>query len=144
MQTSEFIEATSRLEIYYGKEYSVEQRTIMYDELKDMEISRYRKIISAVIRKSKFLPKIADIIEANIEEPYSSQNQENKVECSKCKSTGYVLYTKIIKNGDKENKYTYGAICNCGNAKKYEGWTIADTQHRTDFYTPYASELGLI
>ena len=49
-----------------------------------------------------------------------------------------------IKNGDKENKYTYGAICNCGNAKKYEGWTIADIQHRTDFYTPYASELGLI
>ena len=45
MQINEFIEATSKLETYYGKEYSTEQRSIMYDELKDFDLNRYRQLI---------------------------------------------------------------------------------------------------
>ena len=102
MQIGEFIEATSRLEQYYDKEYTNEQRQIMFDELKDLEITRYRRLISAVIRKNKFLPKVSDIIEANIEEPYGTKNEDKEIiQCNKCNSTGYILYTKKVKNGDK-------------------------------------------
>ena len=144
MELSEFIEATSRLENYYGKEYSTEQRRIMHDELKTLPIERYRQLISAVMRKSKFLPKIADFMEANIEEPYTGKKEEKqKIECRKCHGTGYLIYTKVIKDGDFERKDTYAAVCTCGNAKQYKGWEIADKRHKSEFYTPMAEEIGV-
>ena len=54
MQSGEFIEATTRLEQYYGKEYTNEQRQIMFDELQNLPIERYRQLISMLIKKSKF------------------------------------------------------------------------------------------
>ncbi|HAB66521.1 MAG TPA: hypothetical protein DCE23_04040 [Firmicutes bacterium] len=144
MTRSEFVEATSRLEQYYGKEYTTQQLQIMFEELNTLAIERYRRLISAVIRKSKYLPKVADIMEANIEEPYTNENNEKQViECKKCNSTGYVLYTKVIKNGGKDLKYTYVAICSCGNAKQYDGTKIMDKEHRSKYYTPLAVELGI-
>lgn len=144
MELSEFIEATSRVENYYGKEYTTEQRRIMHEELKNLTIERYRQLISAVMRKSKFLPKIADFMEANIEEPYSSNKEEKqKIECEKCKGTGYLIYTKVIPDGDHSIKNTYAAVCPCGNAKQYKGWEITDKRHRSEFYTPMAEEIGV-
>lgn len=142
MEISEFVEATSRIESYFGKEYNKEQIKIMYDELKDFSIERYRKLISAVLRKSKYMPKIADFIEANKEEPYSQKQEEiEKVDCKKCNSTGYVVYKKPIK--ELGYTYEYGAICECGNSKQYKGWEVADTKHRSNYYTPMIKELGL-
>jgi hypothetical protein len=145
MQINEFIEATSKLETYYGKEYSTEQRSIMYDELKDFDLNRYRQLISAVLKKCKFLPKLADIIEANIEQPYIvNEPKEEKIQCEKCNSTGYICYIKEIDNGiGKKYRNVYGALCSCGNAKQYRGWEITDKKHRTNFYTPYAKEIGI-
>lgn len=145
MQIGEFIEATGRLEKYYDKEYTNEQRQIMYDELKDIEIERYRRLISVVIKKSKFLPKVADIIDANNEEPYTSYiNEQEKIVCGKCNSTGYIIYNKVIKDGDKEYIVPYSAVCDCGNAKQYKGWEITDKRYRSDFYIPFAKELNLV
>lgn len=144
MLINEFIEATSRLENYYGKEYQTIQRQIMFEELKDLSIERYKKLVSVVIRKSKFLPKVADIMEANLEEPYTSNKQDSeKTECEKCKGSGYLIYTKIIKDGNIERKNQYACICDCGNAKQYKGWEITDHKYRTNFYTPMCQELGL-
>lgn len=144
MEISEFIEASSRVEQYYGKEFSKEQRMIIFEELKSLDIARYRKLISEVLRKSKFLPKIADFIEANTELPYSVQLEDKqKVDCKKCNSTGYIIYTKIIKDGSREIRNQYGCICSCGNSRKYEGWNVSDKRYKTDYYTPLASELRL-
>lgn len=143
MTQGEFIEATARLENYYDKEYTNEQRRIMFEELSALPIERYKKLITVVIRKSKYLPKIADIFEANIEEPYTNNSQKELIECKQCKSTGYILYTKIIKNGNEELKYTYGAVCKCGNAKRYDGTQIMDKEHRSKFYIPLAQEIGI-
>jgi len=144
MQINEFIEATARLETYYDKEYTTEQRSIMYEELKNLDITRYRQLISVVLRKCKFMPKLADFNEANIEEPYTIKQEETKIECKKCNSTGYILYTKIIKNGNIDFKNTYAAVCDCGNAKQYKGWEISDKKHRSNYYTPLAKEIGLL
>lgn len=144
MTQSEFIEATSKIEQYYGKEYTNEQRQIMFKELGDIGIDRFRQLISAIIRKSKFLPKIADFIEANIETPFISQKDDlQKIECKKCNSTGYLIYTKIIKDGDKELKNQYACVCTCGNARKYEGWKVSDKRYRSNFYTPLAQEIRM-
>lgn len=62
MILSEFVEATSRLETYYEKEYTDEQRKIMFEEVKNMPIKKYQESINRCIRTCKFLPKLADII----------------------------------------------------------------------------------
>lgn len=143
MELSEFIEATSRVENYYGKEYTTEQRRIMHEELKNFSIERYRQLISAVMRKSKYLPKIADFMEANVDEPYKTNKEEKKnIKCKKCKGTGYLLYTKIIEDGFNKREYTYASICSCGNATQYKGWEVTDKRYRSEFYTPTVEELG--
>lgn len=143
MQIDEFINATSRLEKYYDKEYTTEQRKIMFDELQNLSIERYKQLISTLIRKSKFLPKVADFAEVNMETPYMKQDETQKTECKKCNSTGYLIYTKIIKDGNRNLNYQYACLCNCGNAEKYEGWNTSDKRYRSNYYTPYAEEIGL-
>ena len=143
MQSGEFVEATTRLEQYYGKEYTNEQRQIMFDELQNLPIERYKQLISTLIRKSKFLPKVADFAEVNMETPYMKQDETQKTECKKCNSTGYLIYTKIIKDGNRNLNYQYACLCNCGNAEKYEGWNTSDKRYRSNYYTPYAEEIGL-
>ena len=146
MTNGEFIEATTRLENYYGKEYTSEQRKIMFSELGHLDIARYRKLISAVLRKCKYLPRIVDFIEADKEEPYNTDKTEvpkEKIDCPICNGTGYVIYKKKLKDGDRELIYDYAAICRCGNAKQYKGWEIQDTKHRSNYYIPFADELGI-
>lgn len=113
MQISEFIEATSRLESYYDKEYTKEQRQIMFEEMKDFKLERYKKVISAVIRKSKYLPKVADLLEANAELIHENIVENNKVDCPICNGEGYVYYTKII----EKMEYNYACRCTCENGR---------------------------
>ena len=147
MTHSEFIQATERLESYYGKEYTNEQNIIAYEELKDMSIERYRQIVTQCIRTSKFLPKVADILEIHKELPYSQRKQvENKkVYCAKCNSKGYVIYQKDVKNGNITMQYPFFARCDCANGLEhaYDGTKISDTEHRTKYYVPTVAELGI-
>ena len=118
MIRSEFVEATSRLETYYEKDYTDEQRKIMFDELKNLSIERYRKVISQCIRSCKFLPKVADLIKANGDIIETGENKEiTKYECDKCNQTGYVIYTKIIQDGGRAIPYTYALRCTCKNGE---------------------------
>ena len=92
-----------------------------------------------------------DIIEVEkVEETKQEENEEvktevpkEKIDCQICGGTGYMIYKKKIKDGDRELIYDYATICRCGNAKQYKGWEIQDTKHRSNYYTPYIDELGL-
>ena len=119
MTLGEFIEANNRLESYYEKEYTTEQRQIMYEELKDLSAERYKKVIAQCIRTCKFIPKVADIIKANMEiiENRNFNDEREKFECDKCNGTGYVFFTRIVQEGNKVIPYTYVARCICENAK---------------------------
>lgn len=144
MKLNEFVEATARLEIYYGKEYTKEQAQIMFEELKDFEIERYKKLTSVVLKKCKYLPRLSDFFEADNETPKKTEEKEKKIiECKKCKGTGYIAYKKKIDNGGKYLIYTMAAVCDCGNAQVYRGWEIEDKEHRTSYFTPTIQELGL-
>ena len=96
MISGEFIEATSRLEKYFEKSYTTEQLQIMYEELKNLSIDRYKQIIAKCIRDKKFLPKIADILEINNELMIikTREEVEETEKCSKCNSKGFILYQK--------------------------------------------------
>lgn len=128
MQIDEFIEVSNRMEQYYDKEYTTEQRQIMYEELKDWNINRYKKAVSIAIRSCKFLPKLADIIQASTEIRETQNNEENQsVECNKCNGTGFIEYKK------KANGMIYDFACRC---------TCLNGQ-RQDNSIPTYQEIGL-
>lgn len=147
MEIPEFIEETSKIENFFEKELTKFQRDEWYKELKNIPVNRYRQIIKQVFRKCKFMPKLADVVSIQEELPYekSSINEIEKVFCKKCKGLGFIIYTKIIDNGDKKLEYNYLARCNCTNGLRfaYDGSQISDTEHRSKFYVAIAQQLGL-
>ena len=145
MQISEFIEETSKIEQYFVKELDDYQREIWYNELKDIDLNRYRQIIRQVFRKCKFMPKLADILDINDTLPYTQNvnKQRQVVDCKECKGLGVILYTKKINDGGRD--YTYAARCSCANGLEfiYDGTKISDTKHRSKFYIKTAAEIGI-
>lgn len=117
MQINEMIEANNRLENYYEKEITAEQSNIMFEELKEMPIEKYKEAIAICIRTSKYMPKIADIISASKTIDNTNYNNEKKQyeKCNKCNGTGYITYYKTITDGDRKLDYQYGARCICEN-----------------------------
>ena len=144
MTLEEFTEVKQEIENFYDKKIPDEQKKIWFNELKGMDIKRFKYVVSQVYRTCKFLPKLADIIEINTNLGYSQiKKEEKRIKCDKCKNTGYITYWKNIKNGDKEIPCEFIAICSCGQHKQYKGWECPDERYRTKYYTPYAKELGL-
>lgn len=146
MEVKEFVEETSKIEKYYGKELDEFQRKVWFQELKTIDIKRYRQITREIYRQCKFMPKLSDILDIQNELPYA-QKQKNisYVECQKCNSRGFKLYTKRIKNGNQDLEYTYVARCDCVNGQEfaYDGTKVIDTQHRSKFYVPTIQQINV-
>lgn len=119
MTNAEFIQATTRLENYYDKEYTTEQLKIMFDFLRGWTVEKYMKAINFCLKNNKFLPKIADLTNAEIDNN-QVQNKEkiDFVKCDKCNGEGFIKYWKTIQNGGKPIQYEYIALCTCDNADK--------------------------
>lgn len=144
MTIDEFTKATTEIENFYQKEISDEQKKIWFQELRGMDIKRFKYVISQTYRTCKFIPKLADIIEINTNLGYSQVKKEATVsKCNKCKGTGYILYKKLIPNGDKKIECEYMAVCSCGKQKQYKGWEVSEDRYKSNYYTPLAVELGL-
>ena len=115
MQINEFIETSNRMERYYDKEYTSEQREIMYEELKDWNINRYRRAVSVAIRNCKFLPKLADIIQASTEIRETENDEATQiVKCNKCNGTGFIEYQKQAYG----MLYNFACRCTCLNGQR--------------------------
>ena len=119
MTNAEFIQATTRLENYYDKEYTTEQLKIMFDFLRGWTVEKYMKAINFCLKNNKFLPKIADLTNAEIDNN-QVQNKEkiDFVKCDKCNGEGFIKYWKTIQNGGKPIQYEYIALCTGDNADK--------------------------
>ena len=117
MNNTEFIQATTRLERYYGKEYTTDQLKIMFEFLKGWNVEKYVKAINYCLRNSKYLPKIADLTSVNTDNAQVSNKENIKfVKCNKCNGEGFIKYWKTDKNGGNPILYEYLAFCNCENA----------------------------
>lgn len=63
MKMEEFVKAVSYLGMAYGKEYSQAETMQMYQFLKDYDYQTIINAVNSIIRTSKFVPKIAELIE---------------------------------------------------------------------------------
>ena len=136
MTNTEFIQATSRLENYFDKEYKAEQQKEMFSMFREWSKERYIQAISYCIRNCKYLPKIVDLVNAEIG---TGRIQETKkidfVKCDKCNGGGFIKYFRKIKDGDRTIEYEYIALCTCENA---------DKQRQINGYNlPTLAEIGL-
>lgn len=71
MKQEEFVKGLTYLGLAYGKEYNQIETTQIYEFLKEYNYETFTRAIKNIIRTSKFIPKIADLIE----------------ECEKCKTS---------------------------------------------------------
>ena len=63
MTPEQFKDSMAYLGIAYGKEFTQQELTIYYDFLKEFTDETLVKAIKNIIKKSKFLPKITEILE---------------------------------------------------------------------------------
>lgn len=146
MKIEEFDEEINKLERFYQKEGTItdEQRQIWYRELKNLDIARFKYIIAQTYRTSKFMPKLADLLEINANLGYSQAKQEqNQSNCKICNGTGYVTYKRTSEKGADNLLYEYGAICKCRTKTKYEGWKITDERNKSNYYIPFIEEINI-
>lgn len=117
MTIAEFIEVTGELESFFGdKEYNETQRRYIYETFKGITKERYRQVIRKAIRTSKFMPKLADLIEIESNLPNENARTSEKVECNICGGTGMIPYTRYMQDGNVQRQYTNVARCICANA----------------------------
>lgn len=138
MTLAEFYKQIAGIEQFYGKEYNQEQKKVFYEELKGYPLEKFIKAIEQIRKTSRYAPMLNELLEA-IKQVKLNQRDEEKVPCEFCKGTGYVRYTKI-ENG---YPYEYFCLCTCKNAegKEYNGRTISDKEHRSDYYIKTAQEV---
>lgn len=118
MEQVEFFEEIRSLEAFFEKKLSIEQARDWYYELKDYSIEKLRVAIRESKTNCKFMPKLAEFLEF-IRAVRIEEKETEKIKCDKCGGSGYLIYIKKIVNGGKVMNYTYGCVCNCGNAKPY-------------------------
>lgn len=141
MQYKEFYQYVQELQNYYDKKLNEKELEVWYESLKFMTIQRFNYIIAEIYKTSPFLPRLSQILEIHRSIPYTAMTEPVKVngDCSKCGNTGYVIYTKVIDG----HSYRFGAVCECGRQKRYDGRQVADERNRSDYYIPTVSEIGL-
>ena len=116
MKIDEFMEETKKLERFYSKELTEEQKKIWFENLKKLTLQRYQYIIGVIYRKNKYFPTLADILQINDETGMKKQEQKYKQEkCDICSGRGVIRYIKKINGID----YDYYCKCHCLNANKY-------------------------
>ena len=117
MKIDEFMEETKKLERFYSKELTEEQKTIWFENLKKLTLQRYQYIIGVIYRKNKYFPTLADILQINDETGMKKEEKKYKEEkCDICSSRGVIRYIKKINGID----YDYYCKCHCLNANKYD------------------------
>lgn len=118
MKIDEFMEETKKLERFYSKELTEEQKKIWFENLKKLTLLRYQYIIGVIYRKNKYFPSLADIIQLNDELGMKQKETKYKQEkCDICSGRGVIRYIKKINEID----YEYVCRCNCGNSLKFMG-----------------------
>lgn len=142
MTEMEFVEVTGRIEKYYEKEFNEFQRKFWFDNLKNIPIQNYKKIVDEILRNCKYFPKFADVKEIIKNTKFDLSNVQKEhihVKCDICKGTGIIKYYEQVQNGNQVINYEYVARCVCQNKENYN-WKNKDGE----YIIPDATELNLI
>ena len=139
MNKNEFSEYIKQVQEIYSKQLNDVELDIWYNTLKYMSIERFNNIISELYKTSKYMPRLADILEVSKRLPNPDMPKQENKKCEKCNGTGYITYTKIIEN----TPYTYAAVCDCGKQQRYDGRKCTDAKNQSKYYIPTAKEINL-
>lgn len=132
---------------YYNQKEMKENesiRELYFDQLKYYDPQEWLDIQKTLLAKHKYMPKIQEIITAVAD--IKRENKEvidiNKpvCECDLCNGTGYRFITEPSPKG---NTYTFVVACDCanGDSKVYDGRTIKDKKHRSNYICPRYSSM---
>ncbi len=141
MSDEEFYECIEQVQRVYDKKLSDIELEIWYENLKFMSVQRFNYILSEIYKTSKFMPKLADILQVHRQIPYTAKREEKQIKnhCEKCNDLGYVIYNKIIDG----HSYKCSAVCDCGRQERYDGRKCTDEKNKSDYYIPTIQEIGL-
>ena len=141
MNNKDFIQYVQEIERFYGQRLNDKEREVWYESLKFMTLERFNYIIAEIYKTNKFMPKLSDVMDMHKQIPYTTATPQKEVSghCEKCNDTGYIIYTKEIEG----HPYKYAAVCDCGRQNRYDGRTIQDERHRSEYYVPTLDEIGL-
>ena len=141
MELKEFTGYVTEIENFYGSELSETEKTIWYNNLKTLSLERFNYIISIIYKTSKFMPKLADILQINKQIPYENSIEPKKKigKCNKCNGTGYIIYTKEVDG----KEYQYAMVCDCGRQERYSGKDCENAMNQSKYYIPTLQETGL-
>ena len=133
MTIYEVADELQTLEEYYNKKYNGTQVTQIHHRFGELAKDTFKRMLNETMNFSKYLPLIPDFATAlnNVRQTYKYQDDFERVKCDKCNGSGYVVITKVVKEGGDRYKYQYGFRCTCANG-----------QHQTDSVPTYA-EVGI-
>lgn len=133
MTIYEVADELQTLEEYYNKKYNGTQVTQIHHRFGELAKDTFKRMLNETMNFSKYLPLIPDFATAlnNVRQTYKYQDDFERVKCDKCNGSGYVIVTKIVKEGGDRYKYQYGFRCTCANG-----------QHQTDSVPTY-EEVGI-
>lgn len=94
MTENELVKGLTYLGIAYNKEFTKQECSIHYDFLKEYNYETFVNAIKNIIKTSKFLPKITDLIEA-------CENAKSKVKFDVIEYMRKVGYFKDLKEYEK-------------------------------------------
>lgn len=120
MTTKEFLIEIKRLELNYGKELEEELKRQWFQEFKQMTIERFKLIVTTVMKREKYMPRLYELFQVNKElaSLEINKNEIKKYKCSICGGDGFIVYSKI----NKGFNYEYVCKCMCRNAEKYKAY----------------------
>lgn len=135
MRLEELVKGLNFLGLAYGKEYSQMEAQQVYEFVKEYSYDTFIKAVKEIIRTSKFLPKIADLIEAC--EEYKSSAEKEVIDYMR--NVGYFKYSPYGDVSDEK------AVANYYKAVNYiERGIIPDWfQEDLDYYTNQIHQLKL-
>ena len=103
MRIEELVKGLNFLGLAYGKEYSQLECQQVYEFVKEYNYDTFIKATKEIIRTSKFLPKIADLIE-NCEK---FKNSGNKEVIDYMRNVGYFKYSAYGEITDEHASRNY-------------------------------------
>ena len=104
MRIEELIKGLNFLGLAYGKEYNQMEAQQIYEFLKEYEYETFIKAVKEIIRTSKFLPKISELIEAC--EKYKLTANKDVIDYMR--SVGYFSYSAYGEVTEEKASRNYG------------------------------------
>ena len=128
MRIEELVKGLNFLGLAYGKEYNQMETQQVYEFLKEYNYDTFIKATKEIIRTSKFLPKIADLIEA-CEKHKGSANKEV---IDYMRNVGYFKYSPHGEVTDDHASRNYSKALRFIELGVIPDWLQEDIDYYTD------------